>query len=149
MRYSEIKDLLFCADVCDLLFEGMHYTEPFFIKCDHGIGDVFWLYDRDGEVAVIYGGIAVDPDTQQRLQVITDVELVLPAFRMPDTDMEEYERLYEQLHEFAFADVISGEQTVLVERFLQLLHREKFAYVKIIYLNLCPEFLSWAGSKIK
>lgn len=143
MTYEEIEDLLFSPETNDLVLDGDYYTDPFFALVNHKIGDMFLFYTLDGDYALIYGYVIIDPKSQSILQFKENVDKgIRVSVNTGYSDL--YKKLYEQLHEFVFCNDLTIAQLEILKDYYNLLQTAELSFAMDVYNSFMPEFLSWA-----
>ena len=142
MTYSEIEDLLFCDETSELVLDGDYYTDPFFAIVNHRVGDMFLFYTLDGDYAVIYGFVIIDPISKSVIRNMNGLNKVIRLSNI-GAKAEQYKHLYEQIHEFAFMNSLSISQLEILKEFYNLLHLPEYTFFFEIYNSIIPEFLTW------
>lgn len=147
MTYEEIEDLLFSSETNDLVLDGDYYTDPFFALVNQKVGDMFLFYTLDGDYALIYGYVIIDPKSQSIIKFNKNVD---KGIRMSENlgNYDLYKRLFEQLHEFVFSNDLTITQLNILKDFYRLLHSAEMSFTLEIYNSFAPEFLTWVKQQL-
>lgn len=147
MTYEEIEDLLFNSETNDLVLDGDYYTDPFFATVNHKVGDMFLFYTLDGNYALIYGYVIIDPKSQSILKFNKNVDKgICVSGNTGYSDL--YKRLFEQLHEFVFSNGLTIAQLEILKDYYNLLQSAEMSFALEIYNYFVPEFLTWAKRQL-
>lgn len=147
MTYEEIENLLFSSETNDLVLDGDCYTEPFFATVNHKVGNMFLFYTLDGDYALIYGYVIIDPKNKSMLKYNENVDKGIRV--SGNTEYSDlYKRLFEQLNEFVFCKDLTIAQLEILKDYYNLLQSAELSFALNVYNSFVPEFLSWAKRQL-